>query len=455
MKLRRRFLGVSLVALFTAVGFGVWGLCQELPGQKRLLPDGSTLELRGVTFGRQHHFVDGSPLTRAFPLLSEWQQRRKSFLFRVPQDKLTSSALPVLWFRRWDPIQPHNIRSLDGSVARDVGVIDEHGCRIRCNDFAAWPVETPSGSALSFPYRPADALGAEVEVFPRRARAFRYALFQEDRRQPVAEFAAGNPVFARYPSWTPRPYPVRASAGGTEFVLTRLARARRERGPWDATRASFRYYKAGRPTRNWYPWRVVVKDATGNSLATTSAPTGPLSGVFDSLCARESAWKLVVAFARPRPAHAPADYLWSLRSVPVPRTGYAAITQAGCHKKDVTVQVRWLHGDGWVDYPDGTGGGSYLLPGLSLRVLNHGPPIQLSLLRLSDQLGSSVLPRVWDGTGWTHGEYFYDATRVCHTGETDCEFALRYPPSTRLLNLTFAVHRLRTVEFLAKPPAGN
>src|SRR2546425_733823 len=155
----------ALVAMGLTVAAGAWVLTREPPGQACRLPDGSLLELRGVSYGTQHRLIEQKLWQKLLaPLLPPALQGREVDIVGTPVDRL------LLWFR-----------SRNAPPARDLGrwveAIDEHGCSVG----SGW-----ESTLLGNPPFP-DRI-AILEAFPRRQRQFRVRVCQRGAPAPIAEF---------------------------------------------------------------------------------------------------------------------------------------------------------------------------------------------------------------------------------------------------------------------------
>jgi hypothetical protein len=450
---------VASVGLVAIVAFGVWVLTREAPFQARRLPDGSLLELKGVTYGQRHRLVEQKLWQKLLaPLLPPRLQGKEVGPVGTP----TAGSL-VVWF------SPKSRPSEWGGGR--LMAVDEHGCRIGSG--FALPGLTSTAYRIGF-----------LEVFPRRTRLFRLQVYGRDVQKPVAEFAVANPTPGPHPTWAPEPLPLRKRQGGLEVTLTALTTGltlqdlRRgqpavalddryvapnpamQRQSW--SRASFSLRDKGVATDRWQIAAVTVSDAAGNTLAYTrndthrrvpgttvvstlmgqeclrsrTDRTGRAWAAFPGLCTREAAWKLRATFARlpPPEERLPPDLRWTVSGVAVPRPwtartadGHPITGQGGAWK------LQGVLGKGafGTDPP--------LLKGANVRLIvtsTIGRGLTLAL-RATDDQGRKL---VCSPGGSTHMGPNYKWW-----------FDLTTPPGAKRLSLTFVGWKGRSVEFLARP----
>ena len=392
---------------------------QEPRGPLRRLPDGTNLELRQVTFGRQHRYVEGHLWQRLWattePLLTG--KDTSGLTMQTPD------AEPVLWLRQSPPALPD---ALPVNLRANGVTLDEHGCMLPARDWFDLRQLLYIGTGGT--NRPDPLLtDVAISIYPRRSGRFRFAFLNqlEPRARVVAEYDVAVPPAGPFPEWhAPRP-PVTVRSRGVEFTLWRLRERAGDFGI-EEPQASFRYREQGRSTTNWRPEELVVSDATGNTL-TNFGDDDPQNVTFFGLCRREPAWKLRVRFVRPFPAQAPAAFVWKVPPVEVP--GLTRLELPPFHARHGAVALR---------LNEVVVGGSSGLSGVMLHAAALDSRFSVALIRATDQRGR-VLPI-------PPGAY-----QTLREGEADYQFEFPYPRSTRKLRLTFGLYETHTVEFLVKP----
>ena len=434
----RKLLYGTFASAVAVVGASLWLSLQEPHGPSRRLPDGTTVELAQVTFGREHRHLVGN----------FWQQlwARQARLpsgppgIDTPLDRLqTALDEPVLWFH-WRRSPTADPNRLVGRMWSTVA-IDEHGCRL-ANDTAStftyplWIYPAAWSRNRRLPVNGSSY--KDLRVYPRRSGRFRFAFLDEQRpKQPAAEFPVILPPIKPAAEWEGQRPPVTAAAGNVTFVLDQLRPGHRQPGLNSAS-AAFHTREAGKPTANWWPEAFTVLDATGNSISTENpyyAAAGRMG--FLSLCPREPAWKVRVRFIRRDAPLSAASFVWKPPPLLAPPRDRVLEPGSSVRHCGVTLELTRVIGGGNVTWEGGAGG--YSTP--TAVVTAHAPDSRFSLGLISahDEAGRAlkVDPAVLSSLG----------------NEPDTrEFSFRYPQGTRRLHLTFGLFETHTVEFLAKPP---
>jgi hypothetical protein len=204
----------------------------------------------------------------------------------------------------------------------------------------------------------------------------------------------------------------------------------------------------GKPVEHWGLWDLSVSDATGNSLNCPTAhdqllraPSRPgeVRGAFvpGGLCQEETAWKVRATFVhigQEDPRH--ADLYWTVRGVAVPAPGAITRSDATTAQHGVALRLLGLWGRGAPLSREAEG--SNKEPQLHVQVINKLRQRLKLELWATDERGMAV----------ASGDSFhlYDPDT-----EEECWFYPKIPPGAKAVNLTFAVWKHRTFEFLARP----
>jgi hypothetical protein len=150
------------------------------------------------------------------------------------------------------------------------------------------------------------------------------------------------------------------------------------------------------------------------------------------LPAEEAAWKFRIELQRVK-GFAPEE-IWRVRGLPVPQRDRASGIVATTTRQGAELRLEVIGaGD-----PYGRGPGwRQPVPSLRVMALSAPPGLQITLLRATDDRGRAIgahgpIPAVYDSA-----EYRFRLWRI--------------PPGAKRMALTFAAHRNRFVEFLAKP----
>ena len=439
------------MGLLAACGGLVWLSFQDPAGQVQRLSGGATLELRGMTYGKHHHWQDGSFARR----VSRWcSSAVQTLAFQWPsvaapanggfsgvswliaddgdRELDTPGDQPVLWIRLRNPTgqRPH-------SGWLNAATQDSHGCWVRCDqlDWLNMFGFVDRGSSTSFLYQ------APLSVYPRREPSFRLQLTDVIDNRYLAGFFILNPCRLVHQQWKAPGCPVQARSGNLRVVLRSLTHAS-DTG-LSTCNPVFEYQEGGRPTRNWRPARVFVSDATGNKLLTDhSYSLQKQKDEFDALCRFETAWKFKVRLMRPHPELAPAEQIRHVRVRAFPRRNSFSPIGASNLKLNSPRVPSTLSFPGEAVFGAGTirfQNGSYFSdhPSVEVRGWSRAPLRQLSLIRITDARGRRFgLPA--------------NTSQLMEGGDR-YRFDLPDIPAGTPVNLTFAVHRTRAVEFLVKP----
>ena len=430
MKSPRRVWTLIAVLAVVIVAVAVWSLASLRPPVRSAtrLADGTLLTLEDVTYGREHALVKGAgwqkALAKLFPPLKErlvieysrtLSQHPEAVTFWVVRTGAPAGSY-------WD------VRG---------AALDEHGCETE-----------PTGGVTNSDGPGREVHGFTLNVFPRRSRTVGVRVYQRDpqsnRWRRLAEYSVPNPYRRSYPTWSPEPVPATKPNGDLSVTLTRLVTGA---GPGTPPRkpqpgeeiwsnARFRVVQNGKPSTDWQPREVEVSDATGNrftSSANTYGQDGDSRGSMHlgwrgSLWPDEPAWKLRFEFSR-RAGFAP-DELWTLNGLVLPQKGKTLKVAQRAVRQGLPVELVALSRggappDGFSSFSEGAG--------VHLSAPSVRPGTRITLVRVTDERGRPVKQ---GGSGWGGGQF---------------SFGLEPPADAKRLNLTFAIHKSRYVEFLAAP----
>lgn len=149
------------------------------------MPDGTRVQVEGVTFGTKHTFITGSPL------LAKLHQRAPRALKDLFPNQFSTTATMgeeqlLLWYNRYDPATD----TYPNPNLNSFSVVDEHGCVFHVNSYGG------SGGGVGY-----SVSSAHVRVFPRRQKAFKVRA----QSSPVTniEWTVENPFVTNPPAWTP------------------------------------------------------------------------------------------------------------------------------------------------------------------------------------------------------------------------------------------------------------
>lgn len=215
-------------------------------------------------------------------------------------------------------------------------------------------------------------------------------------------------------------------------------------------RADFRVEQKGAVTRAWLPERLRLQDAAGHrwSVEGTRVFYGPDGeGVFAFPQASGShpfPWRMTVELARATRfmpyefwGSFSRDELWTLPLIPVPRPGQTRESPASdrtARRQGARLELAEAIG------PRVPLRGARATAGvtrLAVRMADASDGTELTLLRATDFKGRWV-PLV-------------ARSEVRHPRDREDVFGLQTRPDARTLNVTFAVHRMRMVQFTVSP----
>jgi hypothetical protein len=383
--------------------------------------------VRAVTYGTNHVLVDGPLWAR---LAGRFLPRAKAYKYGLMRNELHSRVPTCVVWTRWRV--PSN-----RPAARFVSVLDRQ--LVESEPSAAQLVQRVPNSR--------DVIeGWLLENYPRRERNLHLRFYDRDAAyRPVraGELTVRNPAPGG-PGWNASAPPILVPDGGSEFVLQSL-RCRRGSpldqnsasfAPW--TDAEFAVRENGQPSSAWTVRSIAAVGATGNRLATAY----PVVEFGDdrirahfpgALWSEEPDWKVTAEFSRARD-YAPEELI-TIKSLDAARSRFPVTT-------NLTPQVE-------------TNGARLqsvtLVAGVSqIRRYNRGeyfPNSELTLLFSArvDRIRVK-LTQVTDERG--------RAVRFGHSSDTSAgkyTAGLELPADVTVLDLTFAVHRSRFIEFMARP----
>jgi hypothetical protein len=304
-----------------------------------------------------------------------------------------------------------------------------------------------------------DIMGFRLDAFPRRdSKLILRVMSYGQRGQQVSkeQFVISNPARGSFAKWTPDPLPNSQSDGDLNVTLTKLvagAQLPYNRGngvpqndPMNkCVQIALDVQQKGQSVTNWRPIRVVTSDATGNSIQgwiNDFRQNGQESGYFyqEGLWPDEPAWKLRVEFSRT--SGFSDDEVWVVTNVPVGpgtqqdvwnnfgnsdtarKAAFAEATVNGIHLKLFPA----------IQYQDqNNGGGQSVSFSLKADPDPEATGLRLTVLKAADDQDHILQNR---GSSWGGGNYQYQYSGV---------------RNLKTLNLTFALHKSRFVEFTVKP----
>jgi hypothetical protein len=412
--------------LLVAVGPGHW----RQP--KVVLPDGSRITLRAVTWGTRHF----SPPRQLTWLSRQLPQAWRSRLGLSPGLHFVSpEPRPCFWFVIDSP--PDRPPLTSSGLLDNLRLVDDLGVEHPSTRwFACSAVD--SGRVLQ---------GLSPPVYPRRPAFLRLRFDWPGPgadRDPAGgrlrpfEFRVANPSRGDWPTWTAARLPVSRSLGTVEFTLAGLVIE--VRPPRAEATACFCVAEDGVASPDWRVAEIDLRDATGNRARLgvqgdgDRIPMTPLKGQEGAvafpwpLWLDEPAYRLRVEFVRRPDARFPPEDALEVRTIPVPGAD-------GVSRVDVRTQ---LHG---------------VEVGLLALVGEHATLVG----REHDVFGQTTLEM---DVPPLPEDLRFDVARVCDDQGRAVEllpwtgsqsYGLRIPEGARAVDLKVAVTRRRVVEFFVKP----
>jgi hypothetical protein len=441
--------GVLLVCLGVVV-LVLLDFWRAEPEQTATLPDGSTITLKAVSYGKTH-YDPGMSWRRLFVFVPKPLEEKLG----LPRTQRRTTEVPSLsiCFKTTGKLMPGGIN--------DLRLVNEEGFEYRMiGDVLYWS----TGATLE---------GRLTTVFPRRGKTVKVRVYTTNnlgRSTRAAEFIVRNPAHRHYPVWQPEALPITKQNGEVDFTLTKLVTgvtssselkaASNDERAW--TKAFFRITQNGQPVQ-WRPERIEMSDATGNQLASTSRSNETVDGQEDSrydllkalgqvpshnetldgqevlryhqaLWPDESAWKLRVEFSRKPDAVFAADELWSIRGIQVPDANSYTESDLKTNLHGATIFLVGMAGEHAAPKGQQSFRGSACL---EVNVWSMPDDYRLTLIRVMDESG-----REMPSTG---------SAKSVQPDLATYGYGLRLPKDAKTLDITLALHKSRFVEYLVKP----
>lgn len=434
-------LGGLLSVLGLVAGYQVWQNAKF--AQRQTLPDGSTLQLRGVTT-EPHELLFGTLLERMLDrVLPQWVMiptgaRLVQFPSFIPAGSpaLDTNAL-VLWLD-FDPAPEHpdfifRAVALDGNA----------------------PMEATRG----FPYR--HAPGLPLEVFPRHRREFKVRVFEQKlvgvaTWEPIAEFNVSNPKPIQPAIWPTETFPVirkfdeweiRVLEIGTKNWEEEGESMRLNRGLCTFVRLST--VRGDLPSCAWAPISISVADASGNSFTNALLPHWDppvwkrqgnqiLVWFPGTLSASAPAWRIQLTLARQgdfRPIET-----WTIRNMRLPKPGNCVVIDLVTNLAGGTLRFLGMAGLGTpCDLRRTLHWDHLFFQGVHAAFTPARPNTQLTSLKITDAAGLSFPEEAntFPITGGTH--------------EDVSDFMMRLLDEIGPVDLTFGIGEVQTLEFTIRP----
>ena len=252
MKPKTTLFGLILVLVMAVVIGGVWMLVRQTLVQRQVLPDGTVVALKGVTFGRQHRLATGTL----------WQQLAGRLL---PSDLARRFGIPVLTYVTtndslmvwWEQTTQSGVRTANFAVPV-VAIADDQGNEFTSANVAFRLAFNPSSQASIFELVPRD----NERISVRMRFTDPYA-----RTDFAVKFEVKNPAPKFRSRWVATSLPVTARGWPRPFVLPSRA-SPATTGKCAAWKCSTRWEEAIGQT--WHTFGT-IPEQDGSSFAAVSA----------------------------------------------------------------------------------------------------------------------------------------------------------------------------------------
>ena len=454
------------LTLMLSIAAAVALVCKKPPlPQIVSLPNGEQFRFAGVTYGTKH--VQPNLAAR---LISHLPSSLASFVQRKlgrRPDPFTSFTLPepslVIWFQRLGTNAPSN-----PGVNCSAMLADQDGV-VTANESS--PSLFGGGYQWTF-----EAFG----VVPRRSRVLQCILFDYKFPQSGSSGGVGpeigrvrfpNPLYDRFPQWQPQPLPLVKPAGDVEvrlqdFITGVLVRPYvntdyRPGQKGEGVSTLFDLSLKSRGTNEvWEIASADLSDATGNrihAMPNEGLITGPNRSSFKGvLPPDEAAWRLKVELKRTFPYPEWAGFAAWLLTMTNQADGLKLVsfTNVPLLSASATNMIWRTNAVGEVpivlrEFMQESGGGSGTptrgKPKFRVEPAGGLPGTWLDFVRVTTDTGEAAttvqkLAMMIDGTGLNSSARSYRFVVLPSV-----------PAGVKTVNLTWAMQKMRSVEFLVKP----
>jgi len=410
------------------------------------LSNGAKYELVGTTYGISNtppSFLNnsGAPLTQ----------------FNVGEK--AESPQFFVWFQTNAP----STKPMPTLIAR---LADQNGVERGASTYPAFA----SGVTLSY---------AEFPIVPRRSQQLQcnFYPFDEISLSPVVSISFSNPLYGYFPEWKPEPVPVVKKVGGLEVRLVNLMTGIEKSGRppvlangkqgIDIQPAKYGIHLATffdvslnseRGTNEeWVVQNAELSDATGNVLAfpSKSSSSGDnvspmtFSGEYrlsipGTLWPDEAAWRLKLDLKR-KSGFTP-DELVTFKNVPVPKIGTTNFPPITNTVGGVQLVLKEFveNGDRTnIRYPFGTNANYFVNDHtpetmVAVELPDHPEGVAVDFVKMIADTGE-----IFEKHGNSWAPFYRGAS-------------LKFiPTNAQTVDISWVVQKMRSVEFLVKPPLAN
>jgi hypothetical protein len=422
---------LAAFAFAVVAGFIAWFILGRDAPMLRL-PDGREFSIAAVTYGT-NHVLEGGPIWARF--VAHYGPRSTAYRLGYKSSGAYPSTVPsiVIW-TRWS--------------ASNTNVPPQFASVVSAHGFETEPVSACLNQTLVSNINGVGVFVAwRFENYPRLQREFTLRFYEYDlfrvRARYEGEVIVRNPSpLAKRPVSVPGA-PVNATNGLLECVLTSLRcggppprrplTAKSAIAPW--VTAEFEFRENGQPTTNWTIKRIEAFGATsnyffGDRLVVELEEGRRVAHFTGAFWPDEVDWKLVAHVAPTR--NFPAESLWTIR---LP-------TGAFLHEAFVTNLQAEAQGVRNCRLSIGLEGGDLFQP--------NNPGLRLAKLRVNyTPDASDLFVDIASATDDQGREILTSRSLSPRPGS--CEADMKSLFNAQYVDLTFATHRSRKLEFRVRP----
>lgn len=388
-----------------AVGLVLWLWLSAPPRQSVVLPDGSVLTLREVSYGTKHRRAFGPLWQRLYALIPKRVRRTRSYTIGTFTN---SEPFVAFWFTR------DNTPSVPPFVSFRYYLEDAQG-------YAAGSESHSWNTTVRWPIT---AMGKGFSIWPRRDGELRLGVYSMTNGilERIAGFRVRNPAPRSYPIWNASAPPVSRPQDDPMPSAN----------PYESrVLAYFRASRNFRESRSWAPGGMTLSDATGNRTEVGGwglwSREGEYRMKFRSSLWPGEPWKLRVEFSRA--ANYSSNELVRFPPIAVPaellkgRTTNIFAVNVSTNWQDVPLTITAFHGLTR----------TFSEPALRVRCGALPADHRLTLVKIEDDKARNVSA---GGAGSDNSEYGY---------------SLRLASNSTTLHLSLAIHKSLFAEFVAQP----
>jgi hypothetical protein len=391
-----------------------------------VLPDGTEVILRDVTYGTTHRYLVGNIFQRtaAAVLPDKFKARLRISELGVPQHlDMAGVQTLVAWIE-------YSGRQVSLRVCDDAG----HE-QLPYKPNASW-------QTLSSDRKVA---GHVFSSFPRRSRFFTMRIYSREgmTEQFRGEFRVRNPAYGKHPAWTPEPLPIKRETNDLSFTLMRFETGVSGTNEFASmaplwTEIEYEYGPPDFISGPWTPLDVVISDATGNRIRRYRPTQQYVVGIRPPSKSRtidlrrrgvvsvpamlwldEAAWHIHLELERSGISGFRSNEIWEVNDVAVPRIGETNSVRQSIQRYGTNIVFESIAGYDAGNRP-------YVNPILKLEMgyLTRSD-LRVFLQQVTDQRGRPV---------------------------ANSDFYLHpLSPESQRLNFRFVVHSVIALDFTAKP----